>query len=125
MNWLKAGLVSALAFVFMASVAEAAKCGNTSAGFEKWEMAFATEAKANGIKPKAISSLMATSYSKGTIKADRGQHNFKLSLNAFMVKRGASGIIARTPTGDMGHGDGFRRFYWEPEYAFGGGNAGL
>lgn len=95
MNWLKAGLVSALAFVFMADVAEAAKCGNTSAGFEKWKMAFAAEAKANGIKPKAISALMATSYSKGTIRADRGQHNFKLSLNAFMAKRGASGIITR------------------------------
>jgi lytic murein transglycosylase len=95
MNWLKAGLVSALAFVSMADVAEAAKCGNTSTGFEKWKMAFAAEARANGIKPKAIFALMATSYSKGTIRADRGQHNFKLSLNAFMAKRGASGIIAR------------------------------
>ena len=53
------------------------------------------EAKANGVKPKAISALMGTSYSKGTIRADRGQHGFKLSLNAFMTKRGAAGIIAR------------------------------
>ena len=64
-------------------------------GFEKWKPVFAAEAKANGVKPKAISALMATSYSKGTIRADRGQHSFKLSLNAFMAKRGAPGIIAR------------------------------
>ena len=95
MNWLKAGFVSWVAAVFMAGVAMGATCSSTGAGFEKWKPAFAAEAKAYGVKPKAISALMATSYSKGTIRADRGQHSFKLSLNAFMAKRGASGIIAR------------------------------
>ena len=95
MNWLKAGFVSLAALVFMAGVAKAATCGNTGAGFEAWKPVFAAEAKANGVKPKAISALMTTSYSTGTIRADRGQHSFKLSLNAFMAKRGASGIIAR------------------------------
>ena len=82
-------------FALMGSVAHAATCGSTGAGFEKWKPVFAAEAKAQGVKPKAISALMATSYSKGTIAADRGQHSFKLSLAAFMAKRGAAGIIAR------------------------------
>ena len=95
MNRVKAGFVVVVASVFMAGVAEAATCGSTGGGFEAWKKSFAAEAKANGVKPKAISALMGTSYSKGTIMADRGQHGFKLSLNAFMAKRGAAGIIAR------------------------------
>jgi lytic murein transglycosylase len=95
MNWVKAGFVVVVASVFMAGAAEAAKCSSTGGAFEAWKKSFAVEAKANGVKPKAISALMSTSYSKGTIRADRGQHSFKLSLNAFMAKRGAAGIIAR------------------------------
>ena len=45
--------------------------------------------KANGVKPKAISALMTTKYSTATIRADRSQKSFKLSLDAFMHKRGA------------------------------------
>ena len=95
MNWVKAGFVVVVASVFMAGVADAAKCSSTGGAFEAWKKSFAVEAKANGVKPKAISALMSTSYSNGTIRADRGQHSFKLSLNAFMAKRGAAGIIAR------------------------------
>ncbi len=95
MNWVKAGFVVGVASFFMANAAEAAKCSSTGGAFEAWKKSFAVEAKANGVKPKAISALMATSYSTGTIRADRGQHSFKLSLNAFMAKRGAAGIIAR------------------------------
>ena len=95
MNFVKAAVASFAAAILVAGAAQAAKCGKTSVGFETWKTSFATEAKANEIKPKAISALMATSYSKGTIRADRGQHSFKLSLNAFMAKRGAPDIIAR------------------------------
>ena len=95
MKLVKAGIVSFAVIVLMAGVAQAATCSSTGANFEKWKPVFAAEAKANGVKPKAISALMATSYSTGTIRADRGQHSFKLSLNAFMAKRGAAGIIAR------------------------------
>ncbi len=95
MNLLKPALALAVGLLLSAGAAEAAKCSSTGGGFESWKKSFAAEAKANGIKPKAISALMGTSYSKGTIRADRGQHSFKLSLNAFMAKRGASGIIAR------------------------------
>jgi membrane-bound lytic murein transglycosylase B len=87
------GGIAALSIVI--GTAEAAKCGNTSAGFEAWKKSFAAEAKANGIKARGISALMRTSYSTGTIRADRNQKSFKLSLKAFMAKRGAAGIAAK------------------------------
>jgi lytic murein transglycosylase len=73
----------------------AAPCGSNGAGFESWKRAFAQEAEANGIRPNAIAALMSTNYAVGTIRADRGQKSFKLSLNAFMTKRGAGAIIAQ------------------------------
>lgn len=85
----------AAALVTMAGSVEAAPCGNTGAGFENWKRVFANEAQANGVGPQAISALMNTSYSTGTIRADRGQHSFKLSLDAFMAKRGAPTIAAK------------------------------
>jgi lytic murein transglycosylase len=95
MAWLKAAGFSVFGLAMLAGAAEAAKCSSTGAAFESWKPVFAAEAKANGIKAKGISALMSTSYSKGTISADRNQHSFKLSLSAFMAKRGAAGIIAR------------------------------
>ncbi|HUC02296.1 MAG TPA: lytic murein transglycosylase, partial [Methyloceanibacter sp.] len=95
----KAYLRGAAAFAAMLAVmggsVEAAPCGNNSAGFENWKQVFAQEAAARGIKPKAISALMTTTYSTGTIRADRGQKSFKLSLDAFMAKRGAAGIVSK------------------------------
>jgi lytic murein transglycosylase len=85
----------AAAFIQTAGAARAAPCGNGPAGFEAWRQAFAQEAKAQGIGPTAISALMGTTYSVGTIRADRGQHSFKLSLNEFMAKRGGPAIAAR------------------------------
>lgn len=85
----------AAVLVTVAGSAEAAPCGNTGAGFENWKRVFAQEAQAKGVKPQAISALMTTTYSTGTIRADRGQKSFKLSLDAFMAKRGAAGIVAK------------------------------
>jgi len=39
--------------------------------------------------------LITTTYSAGTIRADRGQKSFKLSLNEFMAKRGGPAIASR------------------------------
>ena len=83
------------ALALMAGGTQAAKCGKTGAGFESWKSAFAVEAKGNGVGRKAISALMGTVYSTGTIRADRGQHSFKLSIEAFMAKRGAAAIVAQ------------------------------
>jgi lytic murein transglycosylase len=81
--------------VLLSGGAEAARCGNNAAGFEAWKPEFAQEAKAKGIGQRGISALMGTRYSTGTIRADRGQKSFKLSLDAFMQKRGASTIVAQ------------------------------
>ena len=88
-------LASAAVFIAAAGMAEAAKCGNTGANFESWKQSFSAEARDNGIKPKAIAALMDTTYSTATIRADRGQKSFKLSLSAFMAKRGAPAIVSR------------------------------
>jgi lytic murein transglycosylase len=85
----------AAALILMAGAANAAPCGNGPGGFEAWKQVFAREAQANGAGPKAIAALMDTSYSSGTISADRGQHSFKLSLDAFMAKRGGPAIASR------------------------------
>ena len=95
MKFVGAALVCMAVVMMWPAAAQAAKCGNTSAGFEKWKTAFAAEARAKGVSPKALMALADTRYSTGTIKADRGQKNFKLSLGAFMQKRGAAGIIAQ------------------------------
>ena len=93
-RWLS-GAASLAAALFLASPAEAAKCGTNSAGFETWKRQFAPEAQANGIGRKGITALMGTQYSVGTIRADRGQKSFKLSLNSFMAKRGAATIVSQ------------------------------
>ena len=79
----------------MTGAASAAQCGNNAAGFDAWKREFAVEARANGISPSTISALMATNYATVTIRADRGQKSFRLSLDEFMAKRGASVIVSR------------------------------
>jgi lytic murein transglycosylase len=90
-----AWLVTAAVFLAAAGAADAAKCGNNGARFESWKKSFSAEAKQNGVRPKAIAALMNTSYSAATIRADRSQKSFKLSLSAFMAKRGAPAIVSR------------------------------
>ena len=93
----KSALLAAAFFLSgaLGAPVQAAPCGNGPTGFDSWKQAFAHEAAARGIRQKGISALMGTTYSVGTIRADRGQKSFKLSLDAFMAKRGASGIIAK------------------------------
>ena len=92
---LKLIFIVILSGIMSVSAAHAAQCGNTAAGFEAWKSAFASQAKAGGIGSRGLSALASTSYSTGTIYADRHQKSFKLSLNAFMAKRGAAGIVSR------------------------------
>lgn len=88
-------LVFLVGLTGMMQAAEAATCSSTGAKFESWKPVFAAEAKANGVGPRGIKALMGASYSTGTIRADRNQHSFKLSLEQFMQKRGAAAIVAR------------------------------
>src|SRR5580704_6844297 len=75
--------------------AHAAQCGNGPAGFETWKQQFAGEARAKGVGANGLSALMAANYAQATINADRSLHSFKLSLDQFMVKRGAAAVVAR------------------------------
>lgn len=93
---------AAKAMIFAASLlglgagsAAAATCGNNSGGFATWKQQFSAEARANGVSANAIAALMEANYSTGTIGADRGQKSFRLSLDQFMKKRGAAGIVSR------------------------------
>jgi membrane-bound lytic murein transglycosylase B len=85
----------AIALAVMAAPAAAAQCSSTGGNYESWKKQFAAEAKANGVSGKAISALMSTRYATATIRADRNQHSFKLSLGAFMAKRGAAAIVSQ------------------------------
>src|SRR5262245_62164807 len=75
--------------------AHAATCGSSSAGYEGWKQQFAGEARAKGISAGTIQALMATNYAQATINADRGQRSFRLSLDQFLAKRGATTIVAK------------------------------
>ncbi|XSG82950.1 MAG: lytic murein transglycosylase [Methyloligella sp. ZOD6] len=94
-NGFAGALALCLLVVGFGSGAQAAQCGNTAAGFETWKRQFAGEAQQRGIGRRGIQALMGTQYSYGTIKADRGQKSFKLSLEQFMAKRGASTIASQ------------------------------
>src|SRR5690349_6063750 len=92
---IKAMAVAAFAVLALAgSRADAAQCGNSSAGFEAWKREFASEARSR-VGASAIAALMTTSYSNAAIAADRGQHSFRLSLEQFLAKRGGNAIVSR------------------------------
>lgn len=88
-------LLSATVFLCLTLPAAAAPCGDTSAGFEEWKGIMAEEARAEGVGEAGIAALMAASYSKGTIAADRNQKSFKYSLAKFMEVRGGDAIASQ------------------------------
>ena len=90
-------LAAALATLLVSGgAAQAAKCGDTGAGFEAWKAEFANEAKAAGVKSKGLSALARSQYATATIKADRAvKKAFSGSVEAFMQRRGAATIISK------------------------------
>jgi membrane-bound lytic murein transglycosylase B len=92
---MRKAILLALACVATPLPALAAQCGNTAAGFETWKREFAGEARAKGAGASGVAALMGTSYATATIAADRGMKSFKLSLDQFLVKRGAAAIVSR------------------------------
>jgi len=95
MKFVKAAIFAVVTFLALSPSAEAATCGNGPGGFESWKQQFASEARAKGVGANALSALMGTTYAQATINADRSLHSFKLSLDQFMVKRGAAEVVAR------------------------------
>jgi lytic murein transglycosylase len=90
------GLAALISTAVFPAVASAAQCGNDGSGFEAWVQNFKQQASGNGISPQVLDrALSGVSYNKATIRADRGQKSFKLSLDQFMQKRGGQVIISR------------------------------
>jgi lytic murein transglycosylase len=88
--------VAAVGVTAMTVSAQAAKCGNTSAGFPKWVAATKKTAASKGFSQRTINATLGNvSYRKNTIRLDRSQSSFKLSLKQFMRKRGANAIVSR------------------------------
>ncbi|PSC06630.1 murein transglycosylase [Alsobacter soli] len=94
-RWTMVPFAALVSLVGTATAAGAAQCGNSAGGFEAWKQEFASEARARGVGPTAISALMSTHYATATIAADRGQHSFRLSLDQFLAKRGGAAIVSR------------------------------
>src|SRR3954467_3009418 len=90
-----AAVTALAALSSFADAAQAAQCGSSGAGFEAWKQDFAGEARAKGIGATALAALAPTPYAPATINADRSQHSFRLSLDQFLAKRGATTIVAR------------------------------
>lgn len=84
-----------LALGLSTGMAYAQQCGNTSSGFNAWKADFARQAAARGHGQRAIAALNGTRYNDATIKADRGQRSFRLTLDQFMQRRGAAQIVQR------------------------------
>lgn len=90
---MRLALLGCLTVILAAGPAMAASCGNTGSGFDTWKNAYASQAQAQGVGRKGLAALDGAEYSRATIKADRAQHSFKLSLEQFMEKRGAATIV--------------------------------
>lgn len=82
--------------MFGVPAAQAAKCGNTSAGFSKWVVEAKREAAAKGFNQRTINATLGSvSYRTKTIRLDRNQKSFRLTLDQFMRKRGANAIVSK------------------------------
>jgi len=84
--------------IFSQAAMAAPQCSDKAGGFATWLEATKAEAQARGIGKRGLAALAKTRYAPATIKADRNQRSFKLSLDQFMQKRGADAIVARGKT---------------------------
>lgn len=87
--------VTAISLLLGTAAAQAAQCGNTSAGFGAWKAAFAQQAQRAGVGQRGLQALAGARYATRTIAADRNQKSFRYSLEKFMQVRGASVIVAQ------------------------------
>ena len=94
---------------------QAASCSDTGGQYDGWKAEMAAEAKAEGVGKRGLDALMATSYSKATIGADRNQKSFKYSLEKFLNVRGADAIVSQGRSRKAKNAD----FYASLEAAYG------
>ncbi len=87
---------AALGMAMTFSAAQAATCGNTAAGFDRWLAQFKREAVAQGIPRRVVDRALGNvRYSTYVIKLDRNQHSFKLSFEKFWRLRVNNAMIRK------------------------------
>lgn len=102
--------LAAIFAVLATSNSFAASCSNTGAKFAEWVPEFKAEAAARGIKQSVLDKAFTNvAYNQPTIRADRGQKSFKLSLSEFMKKRGGEAVVSRGKSMKQRNADLFNR----------------
>ncbi len=87
-------LVTAMIMSLPATSANAARCGNTGAGFKTWLADFKKRARARGVSARTISSaLNGITYNRRIIRLDRNQRTFKQSFARFYKRRASPGLM--------------------------------
>ena len=77
------------------SLAAAAPCGNSAAGFPAWLSDFEGRARQAGISQATIDRALAgVTYDGNVIRRDRSQKSFKLSFEQFYARRVGPGLLA-------------------------------
>ena len=104
-------LIGAFIVIAVASTAaEAASCGNTGAGFDRWLKDFRKQAASAGISKRVLSrSLDGVKYHRRVIQLDRNQKSFKLSFKQFYARRVNNAMIRRGQAKIKKHAKLFRR----------------
>ncbi len=81
-------------FFLSTGLAQAATCGNTAAGFNKWLREYKSEMRQIGISDNTLKTAFRNvRYSTRVIRLDRGQKSFKQSFERFYNRR-TKGMIA-------------------------------
>lgn len=90
------GALFAALLVASSSVASAADCGESGAGFDAWLHRFKAKAAAQGVSAAVISSALAgVTYDPTVVRLDRSQRSFKLSFEEFYARRVGPGLLRR------------------------------
>ena len=97
MHKLLLSFICAVAVLMLSQApAQAAKCGNTGAGFDRWLADFKKQAVRQGISKRTISaSLKGVTYDRRVVRLDRNQRSFKYSFEKFYRLRVNNALIKR------------------------------
>ena len=90
-------MLGAMALLTVAGMpAQAASCGKTGAGFERWLAGFKKQAAAHGISKRTLAVAFAgVTYHNRVVRLDRNQKSFKLSFRQFYKRRVNNALINR------------------------------
>ncbi|WP_108820205.1 lytic murein transglycosylase [Pseudovibrio sp. Alg231-02] len=91
----KAGLLLGAGLVLLGvSSAQAATCGDTGAGFDRWLASYKKTLQSQGISKATLNrSLNGITYNRKVIGYDRNQKSFKLSFDEFYKLRVNNALI--------------------------------